>query len=64
MFTKQEYIQYFNEIMDIERKMLTHVHELKKMLPDADIQEMLQEILLDEHDHIQIENAIIKALTS
>jgi len=60
MFSKQEYISYFNEITKIENKMLNTIMDLKTLITDNDILKILDKIYRDEQKHIELENEIIK----
>ena len=60
MFSKQEYISYFGEMTKIENKMLNKIMELKALITDNDILEILDKIYKDEQKHIELENEIIK----
>lgn len=62
MFSKQEYIRYFNEIAKIENKMLDNIMELKTLITDNDILKILDKIYKDEQKHIELDNEIIKYL--
>ena len=65
MFTKQDYINYFNEIKKIENKLLENIIELKtlikdNLIKDNNIQEIMDKIYNDEQNHIELEEEIIK----
>lgn len=62
MFSKQDYIDYFYELSEIEYKMLNTVIELKALIKDDDIRKILNIIHNDEKKHIELDNEIIKYL--
>ena len=64
MFSKQDYINYFNEIKKIENKMLENTIELKTIIKDDHIQKILDKIYNDEQNHIGLVEEIIKYISN
>ncbi len=64
MFSKQDYIIYFNEIKKIENKMLENIIELKTLIKDDHIQKILDKIYNDEQNHIGLVEEIIKYISN
>ncbi|MFC1693107.1 hypothetical protein ACFL1R_06350 [Candidatus Latescibacterota bacterium] len=60
MFSKQDYLDYFQELDEIEYKMLNSIKELKALIKDDDIQKLLNIIHNDEKKHISLEKEIIE----
>jgi hypothetical protein len=60
MFSKDDYIRYFNQISDIEKKMLENINELLKFINENSTIEILNTIKEDEIRHINILTKISK----
>lgn len=62
MFTKKDYIKYFQEIKKIETHMIEDVAELEKMVRNKDIKNRLHTIKQDEIKHEKIVEAILEII--
>jgi hypothetical protein len=54
MFSKNDFIQYFNQISDVENKMLANIDELLGLIGTDSSIEILYKIKKDELKHIEI----------
>lgn len=59
MFEKQDYLEYFKKIEDIEIEMAGRAKRLLDNVQDKDVKKMLQKILNDEKRHAKIAESII-----
>jgi hypothetical protein len=64
MFTKSDFIKYFNQIGDLEQKMVANMDELLGILDDASAIAILTEIRNDEIRHVHILNDIEKIFST
>jgi len=60
MFSKEDFMKYFDQISDIEKKMLDNVDELLSLLTTESAVETLEKIRNDEIKHIRIVKKISK----
>ena len=59
MFTKSDYIEYFQQIASVEREMMLKLENDLKVVDDADIRAQLKAVMEDESRHYAYVKEII-----
>ena len=63
MFTKDDYIDYFQQIAAIEKEMMLYLENILKVTEDIGIRAQLKEVAEDESKHYAYVKEIIDEIT-
>ncbi|MFZ4631796.1 MAG: hypothetical protein ACOYL8_01145 [Patescibacteria group bacterium] len=62
MFNKKDYLQYFNELYEVETVMKEEMNDLLKIIELEDARKIIKQIKKDEIRHAKIVQSLIKLI--
>lgn len=60
MFTKDAYRKYFQEILELERRMVDESRQLADQVDDPEIRQFMLRIMMDEMRHVSYVEELIR----
>jgi len=60
MFTKEAYRKYFQEILELERRMVDESRQLADQVDDPEIRQFMLRIMMDEMRHVSYVEELIR----
>lgn len=54
MFTKNDFIDLFNEISELEEKMSSQIEELSQIIEDEETRELVNKLKAEKIKHIEV----------
>jgi rubrerythrin len=63
MFTRTDYLEYFQQIAAIEKEMMLHLENILKVTEDIGIKAQLKEVAEDESRHYAYVKEVIDEIT-